>query len=120
MNEFANKTKQGYLVVDKMVKGKDVYVIIKRKDDYAVACGYDELTGTWRQGWYNYSTKEDAMVALVEEIWLFEQRSLIRTLLDYIQRGTEDSKEFLDILKYQFAMTDEEIMNYGKGYLLEN
>lgn len=120
MNEFANKTKQGYLVVDKMVKGEDVYAIIKRKDDYLVACGYDELTGTWCQGWYNYSTKEDAMVALVEQVWLFEQRSLIRTLLDYIQRGTEDSEEFLGILKYQFAMTDEEIEDYGKGYLLED
>ena len=50
MNEFASKTKQGYLVVDTMVKDGRVYAIIKRENDYAVACGYDDLTGTWAQG----------------------------------------------------------------------
>lgn len=47
------------------------------------------------------------------------QRSLIKACLDYIQDGTEDSLEFLQIMRDELRMTDDEIEEYGKGYCLD-
>ncbi len=47
------------------------------------------------------------------------QRSLIKACLDYIQDGTEGSLEFLQIMRDELRMTDDEIEEYGKGYCLD-
>lgn len=48
------------------------------------------------------------------------KNSLIKACLNYIQSTTEDSNEFLDVMRAELGMTDEEIEEYGKGYCLDN
>lgn len=45
--------------------------------------------------------------------------SLIKACLNYIQNGTEDSLEFLDVMRNDLQMTDDEIVEFGKGYCLD-
>lgn len=47
------------------------------------------------------------------------QKTLIMACLDYIQNSTENSLEFLKIMKNDLLMTDDEIEEYGKGYCLD-
>ena len=47
------------------------------------------------------------------------QKTLIMACLDYIQNGTENSLEFLKIMRNDLLMTDDEIEEYGKGYCLD-
>lgn len=47
------------------------------------------------------------------------QKTLIMACLDYIQNGTENSLEFLQIMRNNLLMTDDEIEEYGKGYCLD-
>lgn len=48
------------------------------------------------------------------------KNSLIKACLNYIQSMTEDSSEFLDVMRSELGMTDEEIEEYGKGYCLDD
>ena len=47
------------------------------------------------------------------------QKTLIMACLDYIQNSTENSLEFLKIMRNDLLMTDDEIEEYGKGYCLD-
>lgn len=47
------------------------------------------------------------------------QKTLIMACLDYIQNSTENSLEFLQIMRNDLLMTDDEIEEYGKGYCLD-
>ena len=47
------------------------------------------------------------------------QKTLIMACLDYIQNCTENSLEFLKIMRNDLLMTDDEIEEYGKGYCLD-
>lgn len=47
------------------------------------------------------------------------QKTLIMACLDYIQSSTENSLEFLKIMRNDLLMTDDEIEEYGKGYCLD-
>lgn len=49
-----------------------------------------------------------------------EKNSLIKACLNYIQSTTEDSNEFLNVMRAELGMTDEEIEEYGKGYCLDD
>ena len=73
----------------------------------------------------------DSVTALFEDVLrhirvipdmreLLSKTSLIKACLDYIQATTEDSNEFLAIMRAELGMTDEEIVEYGKGYCLDD
>ena len=50
---------------------------------------------------------------------LYNQKSLIKACLDYIQSNTETCEEFANIMLHDLYMTTDEIKEYGKGYCLD-
>ena len=69
----------------------------------------------------------DSITALFEDVLcelniipnVRSKDSLIKACLNYIQNGTEDSLEFLDVMRNDLQMTDDEIVEFGKGYCLD-
>ena len=67
LNKFKNNTKQGYPVKNNFGKGFRQYSVIERpkgtftSPDYFVANCYDKTTGTWAQGYYDFSTRKEAI-----------------------------------------------------------
>ena len=69
----------------------------------------------------------DSIIALFEDVLhelniipnVRSKDSLIKACLNYIQNGTEDSLEFLDVMRNDLQMTDDEIVEFGKGYCLD-
>lgn len=65
---YTQVTKQGYEIISKIKEENGrLHVIAKRKADYIVCLGYNEQTGTWDQGRYDFKTLTDATKALFEE-----------------------------------------------------
>jgi hypothetical protein len=70
--DFSKKTNQGWLIVKKFKDLDDgrIHVIAKRESDdpndynFAIGLGYNENTGSWGQGMYDYKTAEEAENAL--------------------------------------------------------
>ena len=58
---YRTETKKGLPVVhiEKDKNGRDI-AIVKRKDDFVVAIGYDVNDGTWAQGRYDFPTQDAA------------------------------------------------------------
>lgn len=66
--KYRTETKKGFPVVqiEKDRYGHDI-AIVKRKDDYVVAIGYDVNDGTWAQGRYDFPTQEKAQEFIDEK-----------------------------------------------------
>ena len=68
-SEFSEKTKQGYEIVKTFKdKGGRKYAILKRKNDFVIANGYDEMSGEWDQGYYGYTSVDEAEKTLRKHI----------------------------------------------------
>lgn len=59
---FKNQTRQGYRITNKLhdKRGRN-YIVGKRNNDYFVGNGYDPGTGTWAQGYYDFSSRAEAL-----------------------------------------------------------
>ena len=66
--EYRTKTKRGLPVVhiERDKYGHEI-AIVKRKDDFVVAIGYDVKDGTWAQGRYDFPTQETAQAFIDEK-----------------------------------------------------
>lgn len=66
--EYRTKTKRGLPVVhiERDKYGHEI-AIVKRKDDFVVAIGYDVKDGTWEQGRYDFPTQETAQAFIDEK-----------------------------------------------------
>lgn len=74
--EYAKKTNQGWDIVKayKDLEDNRVHVIAYRpkRGDYAVGIGYTPDGGHWNQGWYDFSTIDDAEEALLSDYSVVE------------------------------------------------
>lgn len=74
--EYAKKTNQGWDIVKayKDLEDNRVHVIAYRpkRGDYAVGIGYTPDGGHWNQGWYDFSTMDDAEKALLSDYSVVE------------------------------------------------
>lgn len=66
--KYRTETKKGFpvLQIEKDKYGHDI-AIVKRKDDFVVAIGYDVNDGTWAQGRYDFPTREKAQEYIDEK-----------------------------------------------------
>lgn len=120
---YTQVTKQGYEIISKIKEENGrLHVIAKRKADYIVCLGYNEQTGTWDQGRYDFKTLTDATKALFEE--KFEdlkserEHELLNACLNEIAESVSSS-DLYDVLSGSLGMSDKEIKEYDLEYCME-
>lgn len=96
---YNTQTKQGWDIVSKFQNNKGTFVVVKRSNDYAWGSYYNEETGSWAQGHYDYRSPlqaEEDMIkyALGVNIIEAEDYSFKEALRDFaFDLAKEDKKE---------------------------
>ncbi len=67
--DFSKTTKQGF-DIKKKIYGVDgeLFIIGQRTSDYFVGAGYDQTTGYWNQGYYDFSSEKEAVDFITKQL----------------------------------------------------
>lgn len=78
---YANKTKNGYTIVDRCRDklGREVIIAERKKGtyfspDYLVGAGYDRKSGTWDQGFYDFRSISEAKKFVEDHLGVRESK----------------------------------------------
>ncbi len=104
--DYNKQTKQGYKILHKY-RGSDRLYIIGYKNGalpgYFIGAGYDTSDGTWRAGFYDFKTKEEAINFLKKKYGVLKQLdSLDDSIKDAVLNFTVPNNELNDMLNNAF------------------